>query len=239
MAKSNGLGVRLYSHGWDLSGDVNVLDAIGYTQELLLTTTLDKAANARIAGSSDGSLTVNGWFEQEGQHAAYLDSFKMPTTDQIVLVQMGTALGDPFSGMTAKEATYNVNRASGSAIATTATFSSTAGEEVEWGVMLTASKITSSSAGNGETVDNAASSSAGLVAYLEAVSLASGTVVVKVQHSADASTWVDLITFTSVAAAAAPTAERATATGTINRYLRWNTSGTFSNLVFVVGASRQ
>lgn len=237
MAKSNGLGVRLYSHGWDLSGDVNVLDAIGYTQELLPTTTLDKAAVARIVGSSDGSLTVNGWFEQEGQHAAYLDSFKMPTTDQIVLVQMGTALGDPFSGMTAKEATYNVNRASGSAIATTATFSSTAGEEVEWGVMLTASKITSSSAGNGETVDNAASSSAGLVAYLEAMSLASGTVVVKVQHSTNASTWVDLITFTSVAAA--PTAERATATGTINRYLRWNTSGTFSNLVFVMGASRQ
>ena len=238
MAKENGLGVRLYSHGYDLSADVNVVDSIGYTQALLDVTTLDKAATTRIAGQSDGSLTVNGWFEQLGQHAAYLDSFQMPTTDQIVLVQMGTGLGDPCSGMTAKEATYNVNRASGSALATTATFSSTAGEQVEWGVMLTASKVTSASAGNGSNVDNGASSSAGLVAYLEAVSLASGTVVFKVQHSADASTWVDLITFTSIAAAAAPTAERATASGTINRYLRWASTGTFSNLVFAAGAAR-
>ena len=239
MAKVNGLGVRLYAAGYDLSGDVNVVDSIGYTQQLLDVTTLDLAARARIAGMSDSSLTVNGWFEAASDHAAYTSNTgKLPTADQIVFTQMGTALGDPFCGMTAKEATYVVNRAPGSALATTATYSSTAGEQAEWGVTLTASKTTNASAASGTGVDNAASSANGCVAYLEAMSLVSGTCVVKVQHSTDNSTWADLITFTSVTTAGVPFAQRSTASGTINRYLRVNTSGTFSTIVFVAGVAR-
>ena len=41
MAKVSGLGVRLYAAGYDLSADVNVVDAIGYTQNMLDVTTLD------------------------------------------------------------------------------------------------------------------------------------------------------------------------------------------------------
>ena len=239
MAKVNGLGVRLYAAGYDLSGDVNVVDSIGYTQQLLDVTTLDKEATARIAGLSDSALTVNGWFEQTGDHAAYTSNTgKLPTADQIVFTQMGTALGDPFAGMTAKEATYVVTRASGAALATTATYSSTAGEQAEWGVTLTASKTTNASAASGTGVDNAASSANGCVAYLEAMSLVSGTCVVKVQHSTDNVTFTDLITFTSVTTANAPFAQRSTASGTINRYLRVNTSGTFSTIVFVAGVAR-
>ena len=48
MAKVNGLGVRLYAAGYDLSGDVNVVDSIGYTQQLLDVTTLDNEATTRI-----------------------------------------------------------------------------------------------------------------------------------------------------------------------------------------------
>jgi len=239
MAKVSGLGVRLYAAGYDLSGDVNVVDAIGYTQEMLDVTTLDLEATSRLAGLSDASLTVNGWFEALSDHTAYTSNTgKMPTADQVVFTQMGTALGDPFAGLTAKEATYVVTRASGSALATTATYSSTAGQQSEWGVTLTASKTTNASAASGTGVDNAASSANGCVAYLEAMSLTSGTCVVKVQHSTDNSTWADLITFTSVTTANVPFAQRSTASGTINRYLRVNTSGTFSTIVFVAGVAR-
>jgi len=239
MAKVNGLGVRLYAAGYDLSGDVNVIDSIGYTQQLLDVTTLDKEATARIAGLSDSALTVNGWFEQTGDHAAYTSlTGKLPTADQIVFTQMGTALGDAFCGLTAKESSYVVNRAPGSALATTASYSSTAGEQAEWGVTLTASKTTNASAASGAGVDNAASSANGCVAYLEAMSLVSGACVVKVQHSTDNVTFTDLITFTSVTTANVPFAQRSTASGTINRYLRINTSGTFSTIVFVAGVAR-
>ena len=239
MAKVNGLGVRLYAAGYDLSADVNVVDSIGYTQQLLDVTTLDKEATARIAGLSDSALTVNGWFEQSGDHAAYTSNTgKLPTADQIVFTQMGTALGDAFCGLTAKESSYAVNRAPGSALATTASYSSTAGQQAEWGVTLTASKTTNASASSGTGVDNAASSANGCVAYLEVMSLVSGTCVVKVQHSTDNSTWADLITFTSVTTANVPFAQRSTASGTINRYTRVNTSGTFGSIVFVAGIAR-
>lgn len=239
MAKVSGLGVRLYAAGYDLSADVNVVDSIGYTQQLLDVTTLDLAAKARIAGLSDSALTVNGWFEKTGDHAAYTSNTgKLPTADQIVFTQLGVELGDPFAGLTAAESAYVVTRASGGALATTATYSGTAGQQAEWGVTMTASKTTNASAASGTGVDNAASSANGCVAYLEAMSLVSGTCVVKIQHSTDNATWVDLITFTSVTAANAPFAVRATASGTINRYLRVNTSGTFSTIVFVAGVAR-
>ena len=124
------------------------------------------------------------------------------------------------------------------ALATTASYSGTAGEQAEWGVTLTASKTTNASAASGTGVDNAASSANGCVAYLEAMSLVSGTCVVKVQHSTDNVTFTDLITFTSVTTAGVPFAQRSTASGTINRYLRVNTSGTFSTIVFVAGVAR-
>ena len=42
MAKTNGLNVRLYVEGYDLSGDANALSGLGYTSELLDVTTLDE-----------------------------------------------------------------------------------------------------------------------------------------------------------------------------------------------------
>jgi hypothetical protein len=69
-----------------------------------------------------------------------------------------------------------------------------------------------------ESVDNSASSSNGGSGYLQ-VSAYSGfdSVVVKIRHSADDSTYADLITFTTVTAG--PTAERKTVSGTVNRHL--------------------
>jgi hypothetical protein len=67
-------------------------------------------------------------------------------------------------------------------------------------------------------VDNGVSSANGGGAVLQ-VSAFSGfsTVTVKVRHSVDNVTYVDLITFTAVTSG--PTAERKTVAGTVNRYL--------------------
>lgn len=59
----------------------------------------------------------------------------------------------------------------------------------------------------------------GLVGYQGVSAYAGFTGVVgKIQHSVDNSVWVDLITFTNVTTG--PLAERLTAAGTVNRYLR-------------------
>lgn len=90
-----------------------------------------------------------------------------------------------------------------------------------------------SSTSQGTSVDNAASSANGGRGTLH-VTAATGSGTIKIQHSADNSSFTDLITFTATSAATSETIE---VTGTVNRYLRaqW-TPGT--SITFVVGFAR-
>jgi len=237
MAKQSGLGVRLYAAGYDLSGDANALNNMGYSQAMLDVTSLQDSAMSRIAGLSDGTLSVNGWFEATSNHAVWTsNSGNLPSADQVVVVGFGTALGDACIGMNAKQASYNVTRAPGAAIATVAEYQSTAGQQLDFGVLLTTGpKQTDASATDSTSVDQGAGTSAGAVGYIEAMSIGSGSATVKIQSSTNNTVWSDLITFTAVTA---QTSERLAVTGTVNRYVRVITSGTFTNLVFVVGFAR-
>ena len=148
---------------------------------------------------------------------------------------LGTSIGDPTVCITAKQASYDISRAPASAIATTVEYIESDGNGAEFGVLLTADKQTDGSATDTASVDNGASSAGGLSGFISAMSLASGSVTVKIQHSTNDSSWSDLVSFTAITG---QTAERISVTGTVNRYLRISTSGTFSNLVFVVSANR-
>jgi len=240
MAKESGLNVRLYVMGYDLSGDANAVDSMGYTQNLMETTPLNSAAATRIVGLADGALTVNGYFDNAtGKiHPTFTsNSGKIPTADQVVLVALGSAVGDASVGISAKEADYNVSRSSGSAISVTSTFSGN-GMGGEFGVMLTAHDDTHSSATSGTSVDNSASSSSGGSGYLQAISLGSGSVIVKLQESTNNSSWTDFMTFSTVGTSDVSTAERNTMSGTVARYIRVQSTGTFTNAKIAVGFSR-
>lgn len=97
-------------------------------------------------------------------------------------------------------------------------------------------------AGTGGTVTHA-STLLGGSAYVACSALTLGgytNIGVKVQHSADNSTFADLVTFTAITAAL--TAERKTTTATVNQYLAsvWAFSGTGSSpsATFFVGFQR-
>ena len=234
MAKVNGLGQALYVQGYDLSSDASALSGIGYTQELLDTTSIDLSAMERITGRLDATLSVNGWFDNadDKAHEAYTVSNKLPTGDRVVTYQMGIAIGQPTYIMNAKTATYDISNSSGSALATTATFSSNASvtgfEGSAYAVMLDAGATTYTSTTNGTSVDQAASSAAGSVAVLQFISGSSvSSLVAKIQHSANNSSWSDIITFSTISADT-PTAEIVSMEGTVNRYVRvqYTLSGT-------------
>ena len=105
MAKTNGLGVRLYGGGYDLNADVSALQGMGYTQQLLDVPSLEKSAMERLPGLADGKLTVNGWFDPASGHAVWTaNSGKLPTADVTVIAGLGTARGDAFAGLVAKQA---------------------------------------------------------------------------------------------------------------------------------------
>ena len=237
MAKTNGLNCRLYVEGYDLSGDANALSGLGYTNELLDITALDVSARKRIVGSVDTEMSFDAWFDNAAnkQHAVWTsNSGKLPTADQEVLIPMGASVGDQCICLVAKQGTYSTTRSTGSAISANATFTAN-GSAAEYGVMLTAHDDTVASAATGTAVDNSASSANGGAGYIQSFSLASGTAVCKIQHSADNSTYTDLVTFTSVTGV---TAERVEVTGTVNRYIKYSISGTFSNLSMAMAFSR-
>lgn len=107
--------------------------------------------------------------------------------------------------------------------------------ESEQGVILQDFEaITADGDTDAESVDNAASSANGGAGYLQVGTYTGFTgYVAKIRHSADDSTYADLITFTNVTAARQ--AERLTVSGTVNRHLLvdHNVTGTGSAQVFV------
>lgn len=93
------------------------------------------------------------------------------------------------------------------------------------------------------SVDNTVSSAAGGAGYLQVPALTLGgftSATVKVRHSVDNVTFADLLTFTVVTAS--PSAQRATVTGTVNRYLAtagsWNGAGSGQSITPVMGFAR-
>ena len=241
MAIQTGLNTRLYVEGYDLSGDANSLDGAGYSQSLLDTTALNTEAITRTTGLVEGNISFNGFFNNTaGQSHPVLssNSGKLPSADQVVLIPFGSAVGDPFAGLVSKEGEYNVSRSQGSVMTLNASYVSE-GIGTEFGDMLTAHDDTHSSAGSGTVLDGGASSSNGASGYCQIFSLASGSVTVKIQEcSSSGGTYSDLITFSTVAAAAAPAAERLTMSGSVARYIKVTTTGTFSNAVIAVGLHR-
>jgi hypothetical protein len=236
MAKVNGLNVRLYVAGKDMSGSANALDSVGYTNGLLDVVTLNSPAMKRISGVIDGSVSVNGWFDTLDDRPWAQSGGKLPTTDVNVLIPLGASIGDASYGIVSKEADYNVSSGDvGGAISMTSTFTLSNGYAPDFGVMLTAHDDTHGSATTGTAVDQTAGTTAGSTAVLQVFAVASGTAVIKVQHSTNNSSWADLITFTGATGA---TSQFTTTSGTVNRYIRASSTGTFSNCQFAVGFAR-
>jgi hypothetical protein len=88
---------------------------------------------------------------------------------------------------------------------------------------------------NSTNLDNVTGTTDGLQANLHMIANTVATTV-KIQHSTDASTWVDLITF---AVLSAPGSEHKVATGTVNRYLRVNVTAASGSRTMAVTAARR
>ena len=230
MAKKSGLGNNLFISGYDLSGDVGAIGSIASTRGVQDVTSINKSAHERLLTHSDSTIEFNSFFN-DAALAEHVALSGLPTTDRIVTFLVGSTLGDSACAMTGKQLNYDASRTADGGLTFAVTVQGSAGIPLEWGISGTAGKVTHGSATNISSIDNSASTSRGASAYLQVFAVSSGNCVVKVQHSSNDASWSDLITFTS---ADDITSERATASGTINRYLRVITSGTFSNCTFNV-----
>ena len=236
MVKRSGLSQQLYHHGNDLSGDTLALNQVASPREVFTSTGISKDAVERIMGRGDGIIEITVGFN-DATGAAHPSLSTLPTTDVVILYAMGGTIDDPCAMLVAKQVNYDPTREPNGNL-TIDTQALGQGSPLEWGVMLTAGIDTDSTATNNSSKDDAASSSNGIIAVLQLNELDYGTVTVTIEDSSDNTTFASLAAFTAVADGNEPTAQRITATGTVNRYLRIATSGTFSNADYAVGYRR-
>ena len=221
MAFKHGKDTKVYVNSSNYSTYFNSADATR-TADTAESTTFGNSAKTFIAGEKDGTVSLTGFFD------ATADGVLQPLLGgadfDLVMGIDGLDTGDYATFSKGNITNYAVSSPVGDIVATSLDVQS---DEGMWnGSVLTASAFTTTAA-QGSAQDNTSSTSNGCGAFLivTSVSGTSPTGDVKIQHSADNVTYVDLITFTQATAATSEVKFVDSGT-TINRYIRvYNTIG--------------
>jgi hypothetical protein len=184
-------------------------------------TTLGQSSRSRQITFRDGGVQLGALFTRAVGEA--FDTFKSvfgsATVNVVAVFPEGTSLGYPAALCYANETRFDDSLRYDDLVNVSAYFE--AGDDgVDFGVVLQPlSAVTGT--GNGTGVDNAASTANGGVGQLHTTAIAGAapSVVWKIQHSTDNSTWADLVTFAASTAAGFERIEVAAGV-TVNRYLR-------------------
>ncbi len=244
MARFHGSDCRVYLGYRDASADLVSVDITATAEPIDVTTFASDNWRAVDPGLTSWEGSFSGfWQTNAGASATTIERqieimLASNTAGQSLMsVYLGDADAVGDTGYLTSEAVLS-KWASPIAVADLVKVSGTLKGNGQFGVngVLLHPSATDSTSTNGTTFDGSAASSYGGRANLH-VTAASGTGgIIKVQHSTNGSTWVDLITFTTTSTT---TAETNTVTGTVNRYLRYiSTINSTSSLTFVVGFAR-
>lgn len=232
MAFIHGKSSSVLFASTDLSAYLNSWDTT-LTADTAEVTCFGNGSKAYIAGGKDATVSLSGFFDGSASAVDSVLATAIGGTRVLTLSEAGVGtIGNRALVGQAIHTSYQVSAPVGDAVTISAEAQVTGG--MASGVVL-ADLTARTAAGNTTAVDNAASSANGAMANVHLTAFTGTNITVKVQHSADNSTWVDLITFTQLTAAGS---ENKTVTGTVNRYLRVNLSGTFTSATLAVAAAR-
>jgi hypothetical protein len=236
MSKSSGLGDNFYIDGYNVSGDINSLGNISSPLAVEENTGIDKFAVERKGLAHDGHMEGVAYFNPSaGQAHPKLSA--LPTADVVASYFRGTTLGNPVASLVGKQLNYDGNRADNGSLRFAFTADANA-YGLDWGKSLTAGVRTDTTATNGSSIDTTGSVSFGAQAYLHVFSFSGTDVTVKIQDSADDSSFSDVtgLSFTQVTAAPFSQRLQTGLTATIRRYLRvvTVTSAGFTSVGFAV-----
>lgn len=239
MAKVSGLGAALYVGGNVLSNDIQSISKLSGSIATFDVTGIDKLAHERIGGQRTGEIAMTAFWNSTGAHTVFAP---LPTADAIISYYDAGGIGFPAASMTAKQINYDPTRAaSGELLVAVDALSN--GYGLEWGQQLTAQMRTDTAATNGASLDYGAVSTAfGLQAYLHVSAFTGTDVTVKLQDSADNSSFADITGAAFAQITTAPQAQRIATSNaaTVRRYVRavTVTTGGFTSVTFAVQFTR-
>jgi len=218
-----------FAHGKNVNVFINEYDFSTYFNDVSATSTVETAevsafgssAKEYIVGLLDGTVSLSGMFDgtATGTDVVFSAVLGSTTKQNVIVAPSGHSNGATAIVLEADDTSYEVSGAVADVVQTSAEFQSSDG--VEHGKILSSGAAISAT-GNGTSVDNTAASTNGGVGFVSVpTNTRNGNITVKVQQSADNSTFTDLITFT-VVTSTQKTFERVEVTGTVARYLRVN-----------------
>jgi hypothetical protein len=229
--KTSGIGDNFYVDGFDLSGDTQQLGRVGGGPAVIDQTDITQGGHARAGTLLGGEINWTSYFDKQ-TNQAHAALSAITTADRIVTyAHQPNAIGSAAASHVCKQIGYDPNRGNDASL-TVGVASQSTGFPLEWGQALTVGIRTDTTATNGASLDfGAVSTLFGLQAYLHVFAVTGTSVTVKLQDSADNSTFADISGATFIAATVAG-AQRLRYTGTVRRYVRAVTTGTFSNAQF-------
>jgi hypothetical protein len=235
MAFGSGKSAKVFLNGYDLTTYFNKASA-SESQALYDSSTFGSDYRQFLAGFSDGTITLEGFFDgEDGAVDEVLEGAIGAAADGLVLLfPAGDAVGKRGRGALTIESAYATTAPVDGIVGITASLQSDQGLDPVLSLHALAAETSDD---DGASVDNAAASTNGGAGYVMGTDFDGTDITVKIQHSDDDSTYVDLITFTAIDAANAY--ERMTVTGTVNEYLRASWAGTYTSATFVVAFGRR
>lgn len=231
----HGKGAKVLANGYDVSAYFKTASSKS-SVDTAEVTAFGNTSKAYIPGVEDGTFSVDGYYDASLTGIDAQMSTILGTSTVWSIIWQGDAIGN--RGYGAQTITKGVETGAdiGGAVTLKAEAQNTGGTDP---IVVLHALGAETSGGNGTQVDNTVATTNGAVSYLQ-VTAKSGTVslVAKVQHSTDGSTWADLVTHTTVTTG--NVAERIAVTGTVNRYLRalWTISGSAPSATFHLAAAR-
>jgi hypothetical protein len=230
-----GSSTRVYAAGYDLSA---FFRNIKLTQgaKTVPTETFGASNDAPFGTLKNGVASGDGLYsggvgEVDERLAAALGAQNV-----LITVALGDVLGNVAKGIQAVGTSHDTTIPVDGVVAIAAAFASNV--QIERMLVLHP-KAAEVAAGSGGVIDNAVQTVNGGVGYSHVFAIAGGNCTVKVQDSANNSTWADLLSFTLVAGAPASERKELAAGSTVRRYIRWTISGTFTSVTFQLSFGRR
>ena len=230
------------SHAKDLDLFLGSYAVNAYYRGSDITSDLDLDENATVFGMEDyayfpglidGKLELDGVYESA--YASIVAAYKQTTGEPVTIAVAGATLDAPAIMLLDKMASLKHSAAVGGMVLFSLTGQQSGG--VDLGRIL---HVGAETAADEETsTDWTASTANGGAAYLHVTAWSGTDVTIRVEHSANDSTWATLGTFTQTTGLSSQKLVIAEGT-TVNRYLRakWVTTGGFA-ATFTVGFARR
>ena len=244
----HGKNTAVYIDEFDLSSYFNDV-SVSLDNDVAETTAFGDTNKAFILGTRGGTLSMSGMWasDTDGSDEELVALLGNATTPILTVRQGAAAIGSRAIIAQANETSYAITNPVADVATISADFECTPNQvsnltfALAGGVQLTAgASIAHGSLGDLSSVDNAASSANGGAGTLHVpTNTVGGNTTIKIQHSANDSTWADLISFT-VVGSSAKTSEIKAVSGTVNRYLRAtaSTAGSSGSITFMVAFAR-